>query len=212
MTAEVIIASAPVRRRVKGPKGPRGYTRERRRGQRKGKSRGRQPRLRNPVPPPPSEERLGRTMVRRLRLIDHWYDRQEQLCTLFKSSSWYRSSGGGFTVAVAVEMGDEVFFAWRARWCTLHGAISPFGEEVLFCSRIGPSFLYWLEQRFRIVVDNPPRGRKRTGLEDLRSWRESVRARTDRSTTMFRSWAVNKGPQPQNYRMDCVWCKKTFSS
>lgn len=142
------------------------------RGQRIGKerSRGRQPRSNLLHPTPESKEPKDRKMNMHLRACDHWYDRQEQFGELFKQSRLSRELLGNR------EFSWDVYRVWKTRWKSLHDRIRPYGEGVSWCSRIGPSFSYWLEQRFGIVID-----RHRTMLVSARStlvsMHESIRIR-----------------------------------
>jgi len=123
------------------------------RGQRKGKkrSRGRQPRSNSPPPAPVHKEMKERTMMKHLRACDHWYDRQEQFGELFKVSSLYRQSIGPHRIYLPESL--VLYRSWRLRWQKLRSRILPCGDGVVWCSRIGPSFSYWLEQRFGILIE-----------------------------------------------------------
>jgi hypothetical protein len=186
---------------VKASKGVEKSFRQRktRRGQRKGKSRvrGRQPRT-NSHPTLESKESRSRPMMRHLRACDHWYGRQELLCEKFKESKLFRdmrsSSGEDFS--------DESYVYWRLRWSKLRRHIVPFGEGVVWCSRIGPSFLYWLEQRFKIIVRRYNRN-PASSSRSLRDLADELRIRND---NFVRRGTGNRS-LPLRFLFVCAFCK-----
>lgn len=179
---------------LKADKGAEKSCRSRRRlrGQRKGKrrSRGCQPRRTATIPTLKVKEPTDRQMTRRLRTIDHFDARVKEFDKLLDRSTVMGVLGlrgrGRWSPLKVVEFGHFESLAWyqgwRARWRALHGHIKPFGEEVLWCSGIGPSFAYHMEQRFRLVFkwgDSPP-FTARVGLQDMQvelSVRESNKRR-----------------------------------
>jgi hypothetical protein len=160
--------------------------RKRRRGQRRGRirSRGRHPRSNHPSPAPADKEPSVRKIDLHLRACDHWYERQEQLCKLFLSSNLYRDC----LPSKRLDVGKHVltYRSWRLRWQKLRQRIVKCGEGVVWCSRIGPTFSYWLEQRFGIiVVSMDSAGRQRAYMKasnTLSSMEESIRIRNDNYT------------------------------
>jgi len=163
--------------RVKASEGAERSCRKRRRvrGQRKGKSRSRVGKTR-PDPALPAQklkEPKERTILRHLRACDHWYDRQEQFGKLFKESQLYRQGQGARYFGFGWEFGFRV---WEKRWLQLHNRIEPCGEGVVFCSRIGESFSYWLEQRFGLVWKHNPTGYVSADVH-LKQWRADLASR-----------------------------------
>jgi hypothetical protein len=144
--------------------------RRRRRGQRCGKerSRGRQPRSSVPPPTQNVKEPKVRGMNMHLRACDFWYERQEQFKELFMQSSVYKCGVNRAPL--------DSYRVWRSRWKTLHNRIVPCGEGVVWCSRIAPSFKYYIEQRFGIVVSFGPRS-KANARSDLQEIRDEIRIR-----------------------------------
>lgn len=128
--------------------------RKRVRGRRCGKerSRGRHPRSKPPPPALKPKEPKDRTIIKHLRACDHWFDRQEQFGELFKESQTYRLSVATSPKRLLLPKLIEPYRAWKKRWLTLRNRAVICGEGVVWCSRIGPSFSYWLEQRFGIIV------------------------------------------------------------
>lgn len=127
------------------------------RGQRKGKkrARGRQPRE-PPVPAQDNKVRCGRSFNRRLRLIDYWYDRVHELGEHMKRSRWLQGLPRLPDVVTPragpwepLPTQTLEYRKWKARWLSLAKRI-PKDEEVRFCSRIGPTFSYYLEQQHRV--------------------------------------------------------------
>jgi hypothetical protein len=174
--------------------------RRRWRGQRKGKqrSRGRHPRSRAPIPTQPAKERSERTMMRHLRACDHWWERQEEMGKLFQKSKLYsdlRSSRGE-------NFSDESYAKWRCTWQKLRSHIIRFGEGVEWCSRIGPSFSYWLEQRFGIIVrrytNNPVHA-----AATLRDWSDRIRIRNDN----FKFRTIGNRSLVPRFIFVCAFCK-----
>jgi len=175
-------------------------SRRRWRGQRKGKqrSRGRQPRSRAPIPTRPTEGPSERSVVNHLRACDFWYFRQEELGKLFLASNLYsemKSSNG-------MDFSDESYAKWRCTWQKLRSHIARQSEGVIWCSRIGPSFSYWLEQRFKIIVrrytNNPV-----MASSTLRSWSDTIRIRND--DFVFRTIG-NRSLVPR-FLFVCAFCK-----
>lgn len=141
--------------RAKASEGAEKSSRKRKRvrGQRSGKlrSRGRQPRSSSPTPAPGDKEMKVRTMNKHLRACDHWYERQEQFGKLFQVTSLYRQAKRSNNRIILPDSGVS-YRSWRLLWQTLRSRILPCGDGVVWCSRIGPSFSYWLEQRFGILI------------------------------------------------------------
>jgi len=132
------------------------------RGLRRGKLRARGRHPRDPDPPAPGPENVAdRTFARRLRAIDYWYDRVQQFRKLL---------GQARLVFLSPERDGGRYAAWKTRWEALSSRIRPFGEEVVWCSRIGPSFDYYLEQQLGIIVNGSGLHASRT----LREWKDEV--------------------------------------
>jgi hypothetical protein len=146
--------------------------RRRKRGQRRGKRRSRVGKTR-PDPAAPaqsSKEPKGHTITKHLRACDHWYDRQEQFGKLFKESQLYRDGSKSCYFGFGFEHG---YRAWEKRWLVLRNRIVVCGEGVIFCSRIGDSFSYWLEQRFGLVWKRDPSGYVSADVH-LKQWRANL--------------------------------------
>jgi len=130
--------------------------RRRLRGLRRGKKRSRECHSRSNAPPPTqtTKEPKVRSMNMHLRACDFWYERQEEFSKLFKQShlchTAFEMVGLGYPLRVSSS--TPAYSRWLSRWRVLRGRIVPCGEGVVWCSRIGPSFPYWMEQRFGILV------------------------------------------------------------
>jgi len=144
--------------------------RERRRGQRKGKrrSRGCHPRSNSPPPTRNVNEPSDRTLKSHLRACDYWYEKVKVFGEHFKRSQIYRDR-------LVRDM--MVYRVWKERWKSYHNHIKRFGEGVLWCSRIGSSFSYFLEQQFGIVLDRREQLVPVTARSVLSGWVESRRIR-----------------------------------
>jgi len=183
-------------------------SRRRVRGQRIGKrrSRGRQPRSNSPHPTRSLEEPSNRVMNKHLRACDHFYDRQEEFGKFFMQSRLHKMMKVGISLSTDSK---ESFCLWRTRWFKLRKAILPFGEGVVWCSRIGPTFLYWLEQRFGIVVNwrNGPSVSARRTIND---WMDSIRIRND---NYHRRTIGNRSLVPR-FILTCAFCRprRTWTS
>lgn len=166
------------RRRVRGKRF--GKARPRRRVWRAlfGRSRERHSREPGPKPAPTPKESKERRMNRSIRTIDHFYARVDQFDELIgKGSVMKRWGGSGRTrrsplETIVLDSADDRLWyrLWKHRWGALHRHIIRFGEEVVWCSRIGPSFSYHMEQRFRLVFKFGPDQRVFTaniGLQDM---------------------------------------------
>jgi hypothetical protein len=156
----------------------RNKSRRSRRGQRRGKcrARGRQPR----EPPPPTRRDNGpseRSMNKHLRACDHFYLRQEQFSQLFKASQLYVQLKSAVYRSGMIQYDSNKYRVWKHSWRVLHDHILPFGEGVVWCSRIGPTFSYWLEQRFGIRVNIREQLVGITASAVLEGWLESRRIR-----------------------------------
>jgi hypothetical protein len=174
---------------LKADKGAEKSCRKRRRvrGKRIGKSRKRPASVRSRVrhtrmpqkdPAPIPKESKERRMNRRMSAIDFFYGRVDQFDQLISQGSVMRRFGGSgrtrFSPIVyhelRTESDQEWYRNWRSRWERLHRHILRFGEEVIWCSRIGPSFSYHMEQRFRLVFKFSANHRPITanfGLQDM---------------------------------------------
>lgn len=203
--------------------------RKRRRGQRIGKSRsrGRQPRSYPRNPAPADKQPSNRVIGSHLRACDHWYDRQEQFLELFKGSHLYTECMK-HSKRMFLPLYLESYRAWRVRWNKLRNRITPYGEGVVWCSRIGPSFSYWLEQRLGIIVSyhsySRPPVEPTTARKTLLDWAETLRIRKDdftrgRPANIRRRHHVNPllkhsiDNEPQqliiNKRTVCSHCKRS---
>jgi len=208
--------------RLKASEGAEKSCRKRRRlrGQRRGKmrSRGRHPRSSAPTPARRVNEPKDRTITKHLRACDHWYDREEQFKNLFLQSQLYR-------LLVSGHRELESYRVWRGRWKSLHDHVVRFGEGVVWCSRIGPSFSYWLEQRFGIIVDRTEQLRPVVARSVLSDWLESYRIRHDNSLSrrfgnrphrpppsvgLSRTMVPDHAPSQVlvGRRMICTWCQR----
>jgi hypothetical protein len=157
----------------------RNLSRRRRRGQRIGKTRSRVGKTRSsgPIRPKSSNEPKNRWIVKHLRACDNWYDREEKFCTLFRQSQLFRDLESRYDYYDPA-IYDVPMCAWERRWSQLRDHIVPFGEGVEWCSRIGPTFLYWLEQRFGIIFKNEPRHwGERKAVHALTAWRQRLSSR-----------------------------------
>jgi hypothetical protein len=144
--------------------------RKRRRGRRKGKkrSRGCHPRSNSPLPTRNVNEPSNRVLTSHLRACDYWYDKVEYFGKLFKRSKIY-------TDRKVSDM--AVYRVWKTRWKSLHNHINRCGEGVMWCSRIGSSFSYYLEQQFGIILDRREQLIPVTARSVLSDWAESRRIR-----------------------------------
>jgi len=190
------------------------------RGQRKGKkrSRGRHPRLNAPIPAQKVDGPKDRTINMHLRACDYWYDVQEKFGSLFCKSKLFRELEGGphyWRDSWGVPMD-----AWQHRWMKLRTKIVPCGEGAVWCSRIGPSFLYWLEQRFGITFKSEPsQWKERSASHALRGMRQRLSSRRSvnrhHRPLVVRGYGFNLPEEPRprlfNGKIYCSDCGKSVS-
>lgn len=121
--------------------------RRRRRGQRRGKRRSRVCQTREPHSSPQRDQVLSPyAMKSHLRACDYWYAKVQSFSQWLKKSSLVYQGAGFF-----IRPSDRMEYAtWKHRWITLSKRIKPFGEMVVWCSRIGPTFAYYLEQQHNV--------------------------------------------------------------
>jgi len=171
--------------------------RRRKRGQRRGKrrSRGCHPRRTASPPARTSKEPGDRTIGRHLRACDHWYDRVGQFEKLFRASGMYQQ----LAVRHRPKADLMTWRVWSARWKVLHDRIKPYGEGVTWCSRIGPTFSYFLEQRFGIVATptGPSFVSAQRVLKDMLEW------------VLLDTTSILGNPPRDNRRYNafCDWCR-----
>jgi hypothetical protein len=171
-------------------------SRRRKRGQRKGKrrSRGCHPRRSVSLPAQTSKEPGVRSIGRHLRACDHWYERVAQFEKLFRASKMYEE----LKVQKLPKANLMTWRVWSARWKVLHDRIKPYGEGVTWCSRIGPTFSYFLEQRFGIIATptGPSASSAAIVLRDMLQW----------VTLDTTSILGNRPRDNRRYEAFCDWC------
>jgi hypothetical protein len=161
---------------------------------------------------PEGEEPKIRTIMKHLRCLDHWYGRQEQLRKLFLQSQLYQQLKHGQPRG---EVSWTSWKVWRDRWKSLHDRVT------LSCrdeSRIGPTFTYWLEQRFGIIWKPKlqPTGRpydRRISLAlvpsravlELTEMRAAIHYRTQERAER------NRPNRPHRHTLSCDWCRTSWS-
>jgi len=91
----------------------------------------------------PDDNMSARVLKSHLRACDHWYERVQQFGK--------RLSLAKVDFSVPAETMGR-YAVWKDRWRVLRNRILPYGEGVVWCSRIGPTFSYYLEQQHGIVV------------------------------------------------------------
>jgi len=99
------------------------------------------------------ETRTSWYIKKQCSTADYWYARVEQFDQLLRRSQMVRRSMGEVDPQGEQKLSYSV---WLGRWRALSRRVREFGEDTVWCSRIGPSFSYHLEQRFGILVRGAP--------------------------------------------------------
>jgi hypothetical protein len=184
------------------------------------RARGRQPRQ-YPSRRPPTRDDAGpsaRNLDRHLRACDHFYDRVKAF-----EERFLKSNLGKLMVAfprgfVITDENRSSYSKWLLRWRALRASMMRFGDGVIWCSRIGESFSYWLEQRLGITLKGGVtafrtlrRWRQEVGHRDTRRALQSQRFRPRRAVDELPTWRCCGFPVAgYGGALECRHCHRTF--
>jgi len=223
VTVEVIIESAPIRRRVTGPKGP-GRVARRKRGQRRGvkrRSRGCHPR--RTVPPPAPVARnvdsqrgvypSSRSIRNHCRGFDYYEKRKDWLITFLFPRM--KDVGDSYYCNTR-DLHDNLLVCFQA-WTSVHVQIKRGVSTDLADFLVGDSFQFFLEKHFRVFAvkcESLYTRKCRSARAVLLGWKATITQRHALAQRKLGKTSMN-GKRPVHVlpkgKVICVRCDKILN-